>query len=387
METAIRHRPERFLKSSTIISLGRKIFTPSNSSIIGAVLAVKALVFVYGVLSWQVIENKPSLGWLNLWNRWDAVHYQTLAAHGYQATGDDRFLLVYFPLYPWLVRAVGSIVVGPLIGAFIVSGIASIAAAVLLHRLARLDETDESEPWAVWFLLIFPTSYFLHIGYTESLFLALVLGSFIAARREHWEIAGVIGFFAALTRLNGLMLVPALAIEAWGCYRKTRSWRWGWLWIGVIPFGFLIYLILNYHLTGNPWTFLLFQKQHWFRSFAWPWVGTQESFKTFLGRAPEDSQIIGGQELLFAFFGLVCTVWCCRRLRPSYSVWMIGNWLMVTSTPFLLSVPRYTLTMFPIYILFARAAKRFIWRIVLTTWSLLFLGLFAANFVRGHWTF
>ena len=37
---------------------------------------------------------------------------------------------------------------------------------------------------AAWFLLIFPTAYFLHIGYTESLFLALVLGSFLAARTD-----------------------------------------------------------------------------------------------------------------------------------------------------------------------------------------------------------
>ena len=41
------------------------------------------------------------------------------------------------------------------------------------------------------FLLIFPTAYFLHIGYTESLFLALVLGSFLAARTDRWWLAGL----------------------------------------------------------------------------------------------------------------------------------------------------------------------------------------------------
>jgi hypothetical protein len=66
---------------------------------------------------------------------------------------------------------------------------------------------------------------------------------------------------------------------------------------------------------------------------------------------------------------------------------MTGNWLLICSTAFLLSVPRYTLMMFPVYFLFARAAQNFVWRILLTGWCLLFLGLFAANFVRGHWTF
>lgn len=36
----------------------------------------------------------------------------------------------------------------------------------------------------VWFFLIFPNAYFLHIGYTESLTLALLLASLLSARSE-----------------------------------------------------------------------------------------------------------------------------------------------------------------------------------------------------------
>ena len=197
----------------------------------------------------------------------------------------------------------------------------------------------------------------------------------------------IIGFLAGLTRLNGLILLPALVAEIWLNYRKSRRWHWEWLWIGIIPLSFLIYLFLNYYVTGNAWTFLTYQKEHWFRSFAWPWIGFRESYRTLLGREPEAAQIIGGQELLFALIGFGCTIWCSRRLRLSYTVWMAGNWLLIVSTPFLLSVPRYTLMMFPIYLLMARGAKKFFWRIALTAWSLLFLALFAANFARGHWTF
>src|SRR4051812_39949253 len=220
------------------------LFQSRTASVIGAVLGMKALILIYGVRSWEIIENKPSPGWLNLWNRWDAIHYQTLATQGYQATGDSRFLLVYFPLYPWLIRIFGSVFGGPLLGAFFVSLLASIAAALLLDRLSRLDETESTSHWALWFLLIFPTSYFLHIGYTESLFLALVLGSFLAARRDRWALAGVLGFLAALTRFNGLVLIPALGIEAWESYRSKQNWHSRWLWIGLIPCGFLIYLFL-----------------------------------------------------------------------------------------------------------------------------------------------
>ncbi|MBA3386538.1 MAG: hypothetical protein H0T95_07975, partial [Chthoniobacterales bacterium] len=81
-------------------------------------------------------------------------------------------------------------------------------------------------------------------------------------------------------------------------------------------------------------------------------------------------------------------VWCWLKSRPSYALWMTGNWLLFMSTSFVLSVPRYTLMFFPLFILFARLATARAWmQRVLTVWSLLFLGFFVSRFVRGHWAF
>jgi hypothetical protein len=66
---------------------------------------------------------------------------------------------------------------------------------------------------------------------------------------------------------------------------------------------------------------------------------------------------------------------------------MTGNMILLTSVNFLQSIPRYTLTMFPIFILFALLARNRFWAGVLTVWSLLFFGLFAVLFVRGEWAF
>ena len=41
----------------------------------------------------------------------------------------------------------------------------------------------------------------------------------------------------------------------------------------------------------------------------------------------------------------------------------------------------------PLFIIFAKLAERSFWYTVLTTASLLFLGIFLAQFVRGHWVF
>ncbi len=69
------------------------------------------------------------------------------------------------------------------------------------------------------------------------------------------------------------------------------------------------------------------------------------------------------------------------RLRPSYAVWMTLNLLLFTSTSFILSVPRYSLTLFPLFILFALLGRRPTWFQALTTWSLLLLALLATLFV------
>ena len=75
-------------------------------------------------------------------------------------------------------------------------------------------------------------------------------------------------------------------------------------------------------------------------------------------------------------------------LRPSYSVWITLNWFLINSTAFVISVPRYALTLFPMFILFALAVRgRRVWYALLTVWSLLYLALYTGRFAQGLWAF
>ena len=196
-------------------------------------LLVKVAVLVVGAIAYvvyrsQAIDDPGEL--LRIWNRWDAPHYLDLVVFGYRA-GDSSDLvgpngyrsiypddlalfIVFYPLFPWLGALVNALVKDPLVSAFVVTTVASLFIAPLLYRLVRHDEEPAVAMRATWFLLIFPTAYFLHIGYTEALFMALVLGSFLAARTERWWLAGILGGLASLTRVNGLILIPALGAEA-----------------------------------------------------------------------------------------------------------------------------------------------------------------------------
>ncbi len=104
----------------------------------------------------------------------------------------------------------------------IVSGIASVVAAILLRRLVQLDYPASVAMRSVWFFLIFPTAYFLHVGYSEGVFLALAFACILAARVERWWLAGGLGAFCWMTRAAGVVLVPALAVEATQQYWLKR---------------------------------------------------------------------------------------------------------------------------------------------------------------------
>jgi Gpi18-like mannosyltransferase len=392
MKKGVQHKEARASESPARRG-GSQFAALSDTRTVAVVLAVKALVLLFGAQAFTVSQNQR-LGsfyeWLSVWNRWDAPHYLDLARAGYVSEGVEARWIVFYPLYPWLVRAASFVLRDELLSAFFVSALASVAAGLLLYRLARLDEQEGVAHAAVFFLFIFPTSYFLHIGYTESLFLALALGAFLAARARCWWAAGLLGGLAALTRVNGLLLLPALLFEARDEYAESGRKRLppGLSWLALICVGFGVYLFINWHVLGDPRAFLNAQSEFWYKQLTWPWVGVAEAWKSIWSREPSEAQMVGWQEFFFVLLGLALTVWAWLRLRTSYAVWMTCNWLLWTSTKFILSVPRYTLVLFPTYILLARAAvSRPVLNACLTVWSLLFLALFAARFVQGYWAF
>ena len=69
---------------------------------------------------------------------WDAVHYQTIALHGY----DQRPLTVFFPLYPLMIRALHAVGVPAPDGALALSWAATAAAAK--RRVATNARTTAS---------------------------------------------------------------------------------------------------------------------------------------------------------------------------------------------------------------------------------------------------
>lgn len=360
-----------------------------DAKIVATVFAVKILLFLFAGQFYQTIVDRKLetfTQWISIWNVWDSLHYRRLAEFGYGVTAELKPSMVFYPLYPWLIRLVSFVTQEYFISALLISTVASVAMSLIFFRLVKLDYSTQIAARSFWFLIIFPTSYFLHIGYTESLFLLLVFASIYAARTNRWVFAGIIGALACMTRANGLILIPVLAVEAIHQYSSERKIQFSWAWIALVPVGFLVYLGLNYSVAGDPFAFIAIRKQFFFISSAPFWTGVTTAIGQ-MQRTPSSAEIVGVQEVTFIALGLACSVVSWFKLRPSYSVWITISWLLFVSVDFVASVPRYTLTMFPIFLLFAMLAKNQIWMIVLTVWSLLYLSLFSGLFASGRWAF
>ena len=355
--------------------------------VIGWLFAVKAALFVFAPKTFQIFQNERVVGlypsWA-LWNRWDSLHYLRIAEHGYSSS--DVLKSWFYPLLPWSIRLVAFVARDYLISGFIVSAISGIAAVVVFRRLVELDYSRAVALRAVWFFLIFPTAHFFHIAYTEALFFATAIGCIYCARVNRWALAGILGALAFATRANGMVLLPTLAAEALHQLYVSRRWNWRWLWAAVVPLGFGVYLMVNWKMTGDPFWFLKARQQLFAVHFDWPWVGIRGAVGSFQ-RGPSDAEIVGGAELYFAILSLICCVISWIKLRPSYAVWITGNHLLITCVNFLVGTPRYVLTFFPVFILFALISVNRVMRGFLTVLSILFLAIFATLFVRGWWTF
>jgi hypothetical protein len=370
-------------------------------------LGTKVAVLLLGVVAlWLAQGGDGALPNLFApWDRWDGPHYTDIAVFGYRAEdpgtlvpppgyeqvfpGDLDLYIVFFPLYPWLIGVVNAVLAAPVASAFVVSTVASLFVAPMLYRLVRADLGATVARWSAGLLLVFPTAYFLHIGYTESLFLALSFAALWLARTDRWWLAGVAGLLAALTRVNGLILLPAFAVEAWLQWRVHRRPDMRWVAaMGAVGIGFGIYLLLNWTVYGDPMAFSDIQRSHWFKSLAPPWEGIDGMIGWTANEDPDTALMLGWMELAFTGIGLLASVATALRLRPTWGAWMVGNWLLITGTGFVMSVPRYSLVLFGIVVWGALAAER--WRPVgwlLAAGSAAAMAYFAWRFASGAWAF
>ena len=105
-----------------------------------------------------------------------------------------------------------------------------------------------------------------------------------------------------------------------GVVRETHRFNWRWLWIRLVPMArFAVYLLVNYRITGDPWTFLSLERDHWSNALTAPWRGITVNFDIARDWDPSRAAMLGTQVLLFLAIGLAGAIAAAFLLRPSYA--------------------------------------------------------------------
>lgn len=314
-----------------------------------------------GVPGWAAHAFTP--GWHNLftaWERFDALWFLRIAAAGYRG-GDGS--AAFFPLYPLATRIVSFVIGGhPYAASIIVSNASFLGALCVLFFLTRSELSEDAARKTVLYLSLFPTSFFFFAPYSESLFLLLAVTSFWAARRNRWALAGIMAALAALTRNVGLIMVPALAVEAvhqWREGRGSLAPRLAGAAVGAL--GTLLYMGYWVARTGD-WLAPINQQANWQRVAVWPWSplvqGTKLAFR-YPGQYPGAYWLV---DWLIVVPILVAAGYAVVRFRRCYGVYVALGLLAPLSFVFpgrpLMSLPRFALPLFPIFWAFAVAVQR-----------------------------
>ena len=343
----------------------------------------------------------------DVWARWDSVWFLRIAEHGYDSASGAA--AAFYPLYPGAVSVAGWVLFGHyVLAGILVSLAASFAAFLLLHRVAEERLGADGARRAVLYLAVFPFAFFLQAVYSESLYLLLTLGAFVLAERRRFLAAGAVTGLALLTRPTAAAVLPPLALLAWRERDRLRALAS----LAVAPLLFAVYPLYLWRAEGDAWAFLHAQKL-WSRHLSpagplggiWDglragWAGIEQlasGSHTHAYWAPvsvQDSDpirvaILNLETLAFlvVFVALAAIAW--RRVGASYGLFAALSLAIPLSVPSerwpLLSLPRFGLTIFPLFLALASLGGRPRAHTAIVAVSSLLLGVSVTQWALWQW--
>lgn len=223
---------------------------------------------------------------------WDAQWYWVIADRGYPSilpvseTGQvTENAWAFLPLFPWLAKAIGTLLGGYPAGAVVLALTAGYAASVVLFLLLRTRIGDSASLWAVILFANGPLAALFQMGYAESLVLLWLFLALWALQRRRF------GWIYPLVVLMGFtrpgVLAFALLLGLYGIHRWMRRR------VDPLPAAHVVHIIALGALatavgfswqviagiaTGDPGAYLETELA-WRRA----WVGGEEQFVPFGG--------------------------------------------------------------------------------------------------------
>lgn len=397
-------QPRRSPRRSLTSSLAWSALLIAGVRIGGGLLLERAAYGMFGYLGSPpspVIRPENSSiadGFLH----WDAGYYLEIARHGYQP-GVPR-LSAFYPLYPYLTRAVTKVTTMRTTEALLaVSWISLFMAVWGVMRLTALIFPG-TKAWRSGVLLaFFPVSVFLLAGYAESLYMALFAWTLVALLERRPWLAAILAAFVAVTRIEGVLLI--LAVVGWSVQDELTHRRHsiqgniariaGLCAVSLAPlFAYLLFIGQRYgHIFEE-----LKINANWHRHLNWPLYPLFYSLKLIFRHGihgPQAANIVAtylvdDAVMVLAIIGFVAL---CLIVRQRRDLWwllppvLIDLIIIASDQPYGKTPEawaRNAMLLVPLYIVASRIKSEVGWSTLLAG-STLMAALFQIVFNVGFW--
>ena len=311
----------------------------------------------------------------------------------------------FFPFYPWMIRVFAFplkiLGMNPIATAALAGVIVS-ALGTLLGMLALFDLTqdslgDDGALRAAFYLIVFPTGFFLIQVYTEGLFVGLAFACLAMVKRKYWVAAALLGAAATLTRAVGAALVLPMVI-AW---IRTGEWmdidlEWRQIYHQGLPLRQLAHGVLAFSplIAFSIWKFsylgLAFdyvQAHNYYRGFLSlgsafaAWATAFQSMLT--GSNPQHTAYYLTEFLGFAIGMITCLV--ALKTHPEIAWYSLAVVLLSWASGPAQGIHRYILGAPAIFITLARWGSNPVFDRAWTLFSILLMGMLATLFAFDMW--
>jgi Gpi18-like mannosyltransferase len=170
-----------------------------------------------------------------VFRQWDGPLYMYVAKTLYNIPADHPFhtlppayFACHFPMYPLLIRVLTLFTAGSYPWAMLSATLlSSCVAATLFYQLLKEGRFVESPVWTAVLFAVFPGRWVLchSVGESEGLFFCFVFAALLSLMRGKTGYLLLWILLASLTRITGILLVPAAALT---CIHR-REWKKLWL--------------------------------------------------------------------------------------------------------------------------------------------------------------
>ncbi|MBN2207828.1 MAG: hypothetical protein JW759_00810 [Candidatus Coatesbacteria bacterium] len=394
------YRNSKLMEAATtvlVLYLGYKLYSvlfglkDAVSYPLTVLFVSRALLFIICYLSMLFFTEAPRSFW-DVFNYWDAGWYLKIAREGYHLSQQGYSSPNFFPMYPFLIAALQTIVEQEAIAGTVVANLAFAAALCVLYSLTGRRWGEGVARRSMLLIAIGPWSFFFSAIYSEALFLLCCLAFFVFALDGKWPQAALCGFFAALTRSVGATL---LLVGAWQYMKGIRFNPWrlrpNALWLALIPLGSGLFSFTLYSQTGDLFANVT-ASEAWTRKLTInPLSVLAKSFSglnlnlSLLSTQKMQTNLTWGVWILAVVLVLLAAVPVARRLGSSFAVFTVCGMVLPLLTGVLDSVGRYAQVLFPVTILLALYAEsERVYSCLALTFSAFWL-FFAILFANKFW--